>query len=345
MTLSSTTLLLFLLFIAAVMMFIPIIPVIMAIRDKKDVKPLSVNLEYSKDPRAIAKYFNQYFLESFNEKKLKENTTLESMKLGKLEVISDTFSKPVYDNMVYVLNEAVVPKGIVCKREIIARDNLTLLDNCTIRVIKAEKKLTIGKNCCVQRWIDVEGSMTIGENSNINISSCSSVMHLSKGVIFNRLFANPILSASTFKFQHNFKLHEEMLVKKSAIEDNLLYIQDKSHSIAENKIIFNSIVTQGTLLVDKHVKIYGSIKANKNVKIANNCFVLGNIISEGNISIGENCFIMGNLFSRNKISIGKYSQIGTSEHTKSVVAKKEISLAEHVTVFNYILTDKQGEVI
>ena len=52
---SSIMLIWFCLSIAFVMMLLPIIPVFMAIRDKKDINPLAVNLEYSKDPRAIAK--------------------------------------------------------------------------------------------------------------------------------------------------------------------------------------------------------------------------------------------------------------------------------------------------
>ncbi|HIP27930.1 MAG TPA: hypothetical protein EYG82_02000 [Sulfurovum sp.] len=342
---SDTLLLLVYLFLFLLMILIPLLPVIRAVREKSDFDPLPVNMTYSKDPRAIAKYFGQYFVDAFTENTFKIGDRLEDEKLGKLEVLGDTFSKIKYQDMVYIIGEVEIPRALKFEREVIARDALVVGDHCSVRAIKAEKKLTLGKECCIVRWIDAEGSISVGQNTHVNIASSASLIHLSRGVEFNRLFGHPVLTSHSFSFQKNRQHMIDEHLDDAAIDENLLYIQDEKYVIEKKDKLFRSIVTQGDLLLEEEVKVFGSIKINGDVVLQDNCFIDGNIIAEGNITIGEHCFITGNLFSRRGITIGSYTQIGTSENTKSVVAQKEISLCEHVAIFNYILTDSGGKVV
>jgi predicted acyltransferase (DUF342 family) len=331
--------------IVCVLIAIPLIPVIMAVREKKDYAPLPVNLEYTKDPRAIAKYFDQYFADSFAEDTLQAGDIPKSKKLGTLEVVGDTFNKSTYKNMVYLLSSVKIPKGLRFEREVISRNELEVGDGCYVRVIKAEKKLKLGRECCIVRWIDAEGPIIVGENSHINIAGSSSTIHLAKGVTFNRLYGLPILTSPNFDFKKNLQHIRDEHLDEAAIEENLLYLPNEEYKIKKDVKIFRSMVTQGDLLIESDVKIFGSIKTNGDIFLDENCFVDGNIIAEGDITIGKNCFITGNLFSRGRILISPYTQIGTSESTKSVIAQKEIHLAEHVAIFNYLLTDKSGKVV
>ncbi len=342
---SDTLLLIEYLFIFCVLILIPLLPVIKAIREKSDYEPLPVNLKYSKDPRAISKYFDQYFSDAFDEDNLKVGDQLQNDKLGKLEVIGEKFSKMLYKEMVYLIGDVQIPRRLMFEREIISRGALIVGNECNVRAIKAEKKLTIGEGCCIVRWIDAEGPIVVGENSRVNIAGSSSVIHLSKTVQFNRLFGHPVLTSHTFHFQKNRQHIIDEHLDEAAIDENLLYIQDEKYVIEKNDKVYRSIVTQGDLLVEEEAKVFGSIKINGDVVLQDNCFIDGNIIAEGNITVGKHCFVTGNLFSREGITIDSYTQIGTSENTKSVVAQREIRLCEHVAIFNYILTDSGGKVV
>ena len=327
-----------------VLMIIPMIPVIQAVWDKEGYEPLPVNLKYTKDPRAIAKQFDQYFTDAYDISALEPGIHIKSDKLGTLEVIGPVFEKSVYKDMVYFPNKSVVPAGMKFEREVIARDEVIFGDHCYARVIKTGKKLILGNENCIIRWIDAEGAIYVGKNSHINIASTVSTMHLEKGVTFHRLYAYPILTSHTFAFKKNLQHIRDEHLNEAMIDKNLLYISEHTHTLLENSILFKSMVTQGNLKVERGAKVFGNIKVNGDITLAEDCFVDGNIIAEGSITIGQNCFVAGDLFARESIEIGSYSQIGTSAHTKSVVAKKRIKLAEHIAIFNYLLTDEGGEV-
>jgi len=327
-----------------ILMLIPLAPVIYAVWDRKGYEPLPVNMKYTKDPRAIAKYFDQYFYNSFGDKVLKPGEILNSKKLGKLEVVEETFHRSLYKDMVYIVGKAKVPDRSRFEREVISRDELEFGNRCYARVIKSQKKLILGEENCIVRWIDSESTITVGRYSHINIASSMSTMHLEKGVSFRRLYGYPVLTSHAFSFRKNLEGIREEHIDKPSIDENLLYVPDKKYTLTKGTILFRSLVTQGHLIIEQNTKVFGNIKSNGDVEVGDNSFIDGNIIAEGSIKIGKNCFVVGNLFSRASIKIDSYTQIGTSEHPKSVISKKMITLAEHVAIFNYLLTDKTGEV-
>lgn len=327
-----------------VLIVVPMIPVIQAVWDKEGYAPLPVNLKYTKDPRAIAKQFDRYFTDAYDIDVLEPGARIESDKLGTLEVLGPVFGKNVYREMVYLPHKSVVPPETKFEREVVARDEVAFGDHCYARVVKTGKKLILGEENCIVRWIDAEGAIYVGRNSHINIASTPSTMHLERGVTFHRLYAYPILTSHTFAFKKSLQHIRHEHLDEAMIDKNLLYISERIHTLSENSILFRSMVTQGDLKMERGAKVFGNIKVNGDVTLADDCFVDGNIIAEGSITVGENCFIAGDLFSRESIEIGSYSQVGTSEHTKSVVAKKRIRLAEHIAIFNYLLTDEVGEV-
>jgi len=328
-----------------IMMVIPMVPVIQAVWDKNEYSPLPVNLAYTKDPRAIVKYFNQYFYESFGDTTLNPGKILKSQRLGKLEVIEAPLKKKVYKEMVYIVGKTTIPEGVKFEKGVVSDEELIFGEGCYSRVIRTTNKVTLGEKNCITRWIDSEGILVVGSNSHINIASSLSVIHLTTGVSFHRLYGYPILTSHTFSFNKNLQAVRKEHLDEAKIDENLLYIFDKQYRINAADTRFRSIVTQGDLILETGVKLFGNVKANGDVILKENCFVDGNIIAEGSIKIGKNCFVSGDLFSRNTITIDSYTQIGTQEHSKSVVAKKRISLSEHVAIFNYLLTDEVGEVI
>lgn len=326
------------------MLLLPFIPVIQAVRQKSEYAPLRVNLTYTKDPRAIAKAFLHYFQDAFGTEQLPEGKILESKKLGKLEVVGDSFDKRRYSTMVYIAKEATIPPKTSFKHEVISESPLVFGPRCRVRVIKTTKKLTLGRECCITRWIDVEGEMHVGEESYINIASCTSVMYLSSGVAFNRLWGFPVITARAFPFRKSLSEMREAHLDKAKIDENVFYAH-KDYVVEAGRTVYQPTLVHGALRIEAGAKIFGNIKVHGDVVVEEGCFVDGDIISERSITIGENCFVAGNLFSRESILIHSYSQIGTPEHTKSVVAKHGIRLASHVAVFNYLLTDGEGSVL
>jgi len=328
--------------LTAVMMLIPLIPVWKAVKEKKDINPLDVNLAYSKDPHAIAEHFIALFNNDYPEDALIAGRVLNGKRLGKLSVIASVFKKSRYKNLVCTIEEIVVPPNTRFDQELMAKKTISLSSGCHAKAIYAAEALTLGNDCCVSRWIDAKDTLIIKSGSQINIASCSEIMYLEPGIAFNRIYAHPILTSHEFNFNHDISVIWQRHEVASKIDENLLYIQKEKYRIEKDENIFQSIVLSGELLMEEGAKVFGDIKANGDVILKDKCVVDGNIISEGNIDIGEGCFVTGDLFSRKEIIIRKGTQIGTETHRKSVIAKGNIQLHEHVAVFNYILTDSRG---
>jgi len=332
------------LLIVFVMLLLPFIPVIQAIRQKSEYEPLKVNLTYTKDPRAMAKAFHRYFQNAFAAEQLVEGNILENEKFGKLEVVGNSFDKRRYNSIVFITKEATVPAKSIFKHEVVSESSLIFGPRCRARVIKTTKNLILERECCITRWIDSEEEIHIGVESYINIASCTSVMRLASGVVFKRLWGFPIITSKTFPFKKSLSGMREEHLDKAKIDENVLYAP-KDYAVEAERSVFQSMIVHGSLRIEAGAKVFGNIKVHGDVFLGEGCFIDGDIIAEQSITIGKNCFVSGNLFCRENIFIDSYSQIGTPEHTKSVVAKNTIELALHVAIFNYILTDGEGRVL
>lgn len=328
--------------LTVIMILIPLIPVGMAIKEKKDINPLRINFDYIKDPRAIAGQFKVLFKEDYDEKELIAGNTLTGKRFGKLTIIGEEFEHKEFTNLVCITERTTVPSNTHFDQELVAKKDLILSSGCHAKAIYAPEKLTLGEECCVSRWIDTKGRLTIKNKSQINIASSSSTIHLEPQVSFSRLYGFPIMTSSQFTYNHDLTVLLQTHEVAAQIEKNLLYLQKENHTMEEKENVFQSMVLAGKLHMKSEAKVFGDIKANDDVVLEKGCVVDGNIICEGDIIIGEGCFVTGDLFSRKSITIHKDTQIGTDTRTKSVIAKGKITLHEHIAIFNYILTDTRG---
>jgi len=332
--------------IAFVMMFIPFIHIIIAIKGKKDVDPLPVNLDYSKDPRFMANRFEKYFFKAFEKTTLEVSHIYHDDKFGTVEVLNQQYNdKKYYKGMVYILDEIEIAQKSTISHEILSEASVTLLSNCKVRAIKSKHSITLHKNSQVQRWVDAGENVYVGKDSCLNIVCATKRIVLAQGTQFKRLYAHPIQSSHERKDPIHEPHWEKDEVTFSDIKDNVLYLSTKRPFIDQDTTVSQSIVSKYSLTLKKNVRIEGNVKSNANLHLDENCIIMGNLFSEGDISISENCFIMGNVFSHKNIYISKGSQIATATRTKSVIAKGIISIEEGVSIFSYVLADNYGEIV
>ena len=329
-----------------VMMFLPFIHIIIAIRGKKDVEPLHINLDYSKNPRYMAIPFEEYFYKTFPKEQLINGAILEDGRVGKVEVLKqESLKNAKHYQMFYLLDDIVFPKRKKIKREIFAQKSIRLSHHSQVRAIKARGDVILGPHCKVQRWIDSDTNIIVGRHSCVNIIYAVGHLVMQPGSKFKRLYAHPVQSSHEIKYSLIRDVPERQELVHSDITDNLLYLTKKRETIANHTHISSSLVSQHHLILGDFVYVQGDIKSNGKLVIGKDCVVNGNIFSEEDIYISRHCFISGNIFSHKNIYICEGTQIGTQKHTKSIVTKGSIKIEKDVTVFSYILADEEGEII
>jgi len=330
--------------IAVVMIFLPFIHIIYAIIDKKDIHPLPLNLNYSKDPRYMANKFKEYFFNKFKREDLTVGAWLEDEKFGKVFVATtENLDRGNYENIVYAPNSIKIPENMTIKYELLSEGNIDIYSNSKIRAVKSEQNILVKPNSTIQRWMDATGDIYVGQHCCVNIVSASSYVVLSYGTKFKRIYGNPIVTAETIHPTIREDSSRHKAFKYSEIQDNLMYLGEGENII--NKDIEKSIISQSKLTVTKGISIHGDIKTNGSLFLSENCMVYGNVFAEGDINISKECFIAGNIFSHKNIYISEGTQVGVQNHSKSIIAKYKIYLEKRVIIFNYILTDGVGEIV
>jgi len=332
--------------IAFIMMFLPFIHIIIAIRGKKDVEPLHVNLNYSKNPRYMTEPFETYFYQSFPKEQLIDGNILEDKKVGRVEVVSQkTIAQAGYYEMFYLLDSVIFPKKSSIKREIFAQEDVTLQEYTRVRAIRSKGNIFLHDNCKIQRWLDADKNIIVGKNICLNIVYANGYIRLEKGTKFKRLYGHPIQTSHKIQYSLLQITKENREQLHSNIRDNLLYINDKEAFIEKDKHIQRSVISQHNLTLGNNIYINGDIKSNGKLYVGEKCIINGNLFAEEDIYISKKCFISGNVFSHKNIYICEGTQIATEKHTKSVVTKGTVKIEKNVTIFSYVLADEEGEIV
>lgn len=291
-------------FLFILLLFLPFGPGIYEYLKRKDINPLFINIEYTKNPRYFSLSFKRKLKESVKEDILKIiNETKEITFFNeKLKITIDYIIEPnsKVDEVLYVFGDFKTNNNVILRKEVYVRGSAYIGENNNIRALACDKKIFLGRNVKVIRWLDAEEDIYVEENCDLGVSTTSNKkIIISKGCVFKRLFAPEI--------QFNSKASEVILDNRKA-------------------------------------RIIGNIKTYKDISFEGSMEIIGNVFSEKDINIGEKVWIKGNVFSQGKINLGGNAQIGEEGKIKSVIAKKGIVIKDNARIYGYVMTEGEGKV-
>ncbi len=274
------------------LLFIPIfLTLILGFRNNS----LSIDMEYVKDPF----YFGNSFRKKISDVIFSStiiNKNLVKAKLSREELIVfgkiNFINSVVYRNCVYVsFGENHIRKGTYFEKEILSTGNLYIGEDSVLRAVASNADIFLGKGVHIVRWIDAQGSIQLGEDCILGISSASKKeIKLAKGVRFTRMFGFPVCT-------------------------NKNRIKNPSREIRENRygkeVVIHadeSLLIVGDIFADEKIEL-------KNVKVIGNIFCHGDVYLE-NVEVGdENSYfsVIGNkvfISGNSNVSIFGYIQAG-----------------------------------
>jgi len=342
------------LFVFALMLFIPFIPSILELRNPKDDEPLTITMDYTKDPRYFGRSFRRRLsvipeLEDFTE-------GMKTVKLSKEEIIEvkraqTIFSGENINHIFYVVGDIFSDKGINFKKEIYVKGKATIGENNVLRAMACEGDVVLGSKTRIIRWLDAEGSIETLGSCVLGIScSCEKALIIDKDCSFARLYGRPIVT-------YNYKEAEPELIDKEAtyaraeipdivrtIEDIAL-LREGSMTIEPFTTVVKDIVVKENLYIKRGAVVKASVKVYGETFIESGAQIYGDIFSDGRVTVGEDVVIFGDVFSQSEVYIEKGARIGKNGSIKSVIGKKEVKLAGNVCIFGYVLTEGKGTVV
>lgn len=191
---------------------------------------------------------------------------------------------------------------------------------------KYDFKLTIGKNCVIDKTAVLEDGVIIG--NNVTIAPLAVVR---KGSIIGNdvsIGCNTVIGSEGFQLirhvNKNFKVqHVGGTLLKDGVE------------VGDNCAICNSLF-EGYTIIGENTKINNLVHIAHNCQIGNNIVIGGGVVFCGSCIVEDNVWIAPNSTLLNKVRIGKNSIIGMASKVLKSIPSNTKFFNKTENVFNEI---------
>ena len=315
-------------------------------KTKSDI--LKIRQDKIKDARYFGKSFSiavEKNLETRAEGKITLSKEEEYID-GDAEVID----AEVVEKLVVCMNDFTIPDGVKhFGKEIYSAGNFIKgVSSCSLRVAYAKKRMVLGDNTVVERWVDAEETLAIYDDCDLGLSaSAGQRMSIGKDCLFKRLYSQEILIGQ-YPDSYNDPLSERCFntfdtTKNPKVVRNIKTIdEDLLNEFGEADI---TVLTKYQLNVPENTTVRGDIRSEKGMNIGDGTIVCGNVFAEEDVHIGKNVTLLGNVFTQGSIYVEEGVMIGHPGKIVSVIARNNIVFEKNIAVFGYVSAGYGGKVV
>lgn len=279
---------------------------------------------------------NKIFLskeeEVLNAESISENEKIiDKLVISRMELFQTPKTVETYQKEIYSAGDLILDKK-----------------NLRIRAAYSEKRIIVGNDVHVMRWIDAEQTMSIYDNCELGISATAGDrLSIGNNCSFRRLYAPEILLGQYPGDNRNALKDKNPEILNMGVQRNRTHNVRYINKERMNKdgVVDYSIISYANVKVTENVIVQGDIRSHKSVRIFDGAVVCGNIFAEKDIFIGRNVAVLGNVFSQGNIKIEQNAMIGRPNRISSVIARKNITINDYCFVYGYISCEKQGMII
>ncbi|KPL17963.1 MAG: hypothetical protein AMJ92_10210 [candidate division Zixibacteria bacterium SM23_81] len=343
-----------LLSVFVLLIIIPFMPGFIEVTIPKDRYPLPVkNTRYAKDPRYLGKSARRILAEALEGKILEDGQHAVLMSKEETLDVSDQMVVPInerVENVQYVRDDLQTEAGVRFNKEVFVGGKAHIGAKSRLRTLACDGAVTMGEETRVARWLDAEGEITVGDGCNLGVSAASPRgISLGDRVQFKRLFGNPVTTPDYIGRENTQPSTEpprgaKIPNKIRTIKDTL-DLHRRNLTLAEGEELEANLVVKGDLTCDEGSRLRGSAKVYGSTVLKKNAMVMGDIFSEGPVTVGKGAVVLGNIFSQDAVKLLPGARLGREGALKSVIGKKEVHIAQNVSIHGYVLTEGRGRVV
>ncbi len=324
---------------------LPFLPGIMELRQPQDNRALSINMDYSKDPRYFGNSFKGILKRALQTQGLSEGIRQISLsKEETVEIVSKTEipAGNKVDHLIVVTGDFMSQADVTLNKEIYVEGRASIGEKNIVRALAAEGRVSLASKTRVIRWIDAEGEFTAERSCELGWSiSSAKRLKLGPDCRFRRLYGIPVLTHNASKDQEI----SEADLKYVNIEETA-FISDKDWTIIPpHTKLDKTLICKQNLRIKRNCILHKDVKTYKKLVVEEGVRIKGNVFAENGISTGPFVRIFGNVFSQETISLGTGTKIGCVDVLKSVVARGEIICDRSVVIYGYIVAGKMGRIL
>jgi len=327
------------------LLLLPFVPAIKELVQPRDAHSLTINMDYSRDPRYFGNSFKGILKRALRTENLSEGT--RQITLSKSETVEIVSKKKIskgntVDHLMYVIGNLTTQENVTLNKEILVDGKVTIGKRSMLRALAAEGKVFLDSKTSVIRWVDAEGEFTANPLCDLGWSiSSGKRLKISSRCRFRRLYGMPVQTCDEALKKEIFDSDQECQEIGNAviISDKDWTIIPPNTKIDKTLIFKQNLRIKRNCVLDKDVKTYKKLVLEEGVRIK------GNVFAENGITTGPCARIFGNIFSQGVIHLGQGSKIGRANATKSVVARGEIVLDKGVVIYGYVVAGKRGRVL
>ncbi len=327
------------------LLLLPFLPAIKELVQPQDARSLSINMEYSRDPRYFGNSFKGILKRALENENLKEGA--RQITLSKTETIEIISKKKIeagedLDYLIYSTGNFISLENVTLNKEIYVKGKASLGERNTLRALAAEGEVSLASKTTVIRWVDAEGEFTAERSCDLGWSiSSASKLRIAPDCRFRRLYGMPVQT-----WKEGPEKGISVPDRKNADIEETAFISDKDWTIIPPRTkIDKTLIFKQNLRIKRNCVLDRDVKTYKKLVLEEGVQIRGNVFAENSITIGPLSRIFGNIFSQETIHLGEGTKIGRAGGTKSVVARGEVVLDRGVVIYGYVVAGKRGKVL
>jgi predicted acyltransferase (DUF342 family) len=219
-------------------------------------------------------------------------------------------------------------------RDAYALETLDVENGVVARTLTSDGPLRIGKSVQILRWIDANGEITVGADSNLGVSaSGGSRLTLADRVEFERVWGSPVATRTAVTEPFRFAERENKRRQK------VLRIGQAQVEAGRPLIVYGAALIERDTQIPTDLKVHGSLDIEPGVRIN------GNVIVRGDVTLASDVTVAGHVFAEGTVRLGPRSRVGRSGGVKTVYAGGHMLIANDVEVEGWLVADIGGHTL
>jgi len=219
-------------------------------------------------------------------------------------------------------------------RDAYALESLDVESGVVARTLTSDGVMHIGESVQILRWIDANGEVTVGADSNLGVSaSGGSRFTMGDHVEFERVWGSPVATQTAAEEPFTFEKHEN----KRRLES--VQIGQTHVDAGKSMILYGAVRIETNTHIPSHIKVHGPLYIEPGVRID------GNVIVRGDVTLASDVDVSGHVFAEGVVRLGPRSRVGRRGGVKTVYAGGHMQIANDVEVQGWIVADAGGKTL
>jgi predicted acyltransferase (DUF342 family) len=328
--------------LSLVWMLVPLLPALLELRSRGNLKPLEVTDRSAGRISYFARNFKQYLDRVLPQEagagdyaaRLLDGTEFVRVNRRGDQLAQQQKTEP---RLVILDAPQTLPGDQTYLMEVYARGPLTSGPETNYRAVYSDDHLSLGDHNRVFRWAHANGPLTVGAHSVLRgrVSSEDKVV-MGRDVVFERAGAPVIASgevaeppASTRGELKNWQIP----VGAQKVGDHIRIEGDLD--IPRETLVSGNLVVTGRLRIGTGALVDGSVKAHQDIELADKARVSGAAVTRSRLAVGEAAWVGGPALAERSVRLGRNAVVGVPSREISV-AGVEVELSEGATVYGQI---------